>query len=378
MTGKFSQSTFVKVTASAKLTVICLLILVVLVIWGTVYQSDYGLYQAKQKFFNSWYLFVFGFIPFPGIVLVMWVLFVNLIGSILFRISFRWSRLGNLLIHIGLVVLLIGGFFTFYYAQESVLSLKEGQGSELSQAYHSWELAMWKGTGENRDVYAIDSDGLEPENVVVFEELNLEIGILAYYKNSQISFDPNPAGLIEVNNSSGIKFVSNKKPEIEPDLNSPAVVFKITGHEGNGHILLYGRDPRPTAVKIDQNNYFFSLRKKRYLLPFFLELIDFRKRMHPGSDIAKSYESQVIIRTGDFSRKVMISMNKPLRYKDFTIFQSSYFIANNGTESSIFAVVKNSGRLFPYISSLIIFLGLLIHFLTMLFKKSKIKGRDSK
>jgi hypothetical protein len=373
MINKFKQSTFVKTTASPKLTVICLLILVILVVWGTVYQASHGLYLAQQKFFNSWYLFLFGFIPFPGTVLVMWVLFFNLISSIIFRIGFKRAKLGNLLIHIGLVVLLIGGFFTFYYAQESVLSLQEGQGSNLSQAYHSWELAVWEGTGQNRDVYAVDSDDLEQDDEVIFEGLDLKIGILAYFKNSEISFDQTSSGQMNVNNSSGIRAISNKKPEKEPTRNSPGILFKISNHAAKGSILLYGRDPRPTGLKINQKNFFFSLRKKRYFLPFYLELLDFKKKMYPGSDIARSYESQVIIRTRDFSRKVLISMNKPLRHKDFTIFQSSFFIAQNGTESSVLAVVKNSGRMFPYISSLIIFLGLLIHFLTMLFRKNKKK-----
>jgi len=373
MIKKFKQSAFVKTTASTKLTVICLLILVVLVIWGTIYQASNGLYQAKQKFFNSWYLFLFGFIPFPGTVLVMWVLFLNLISSIFFRIGFHWVRLGNLMIHIGLIVLLIGGFFTFYYAEESVLGLKEGQGSNLSQAYHNWELAVWQGANQNRDVYAVDSDQLKEGDVVVFEGLGLEIGILSYFKNSQISFDQNDSGQPDVVNSSRIKSIGHKKSEIEPTMNTPGIVLKIANQKEMGKILLYGRDPKPTRVKINQKNTFFSIRKKRSLLPFFLELVDFRKILYPGSDIVKSYESQVIIKTRDFSRKVLISMNKPLRYKDFTVFQSSYFTTRDGIESSIFAVVKNSGRLFPYISSLIIFIGLLIHFLTMLFKKTKKK-----
>lgn len=374
MIKNLKKSTFVKTFASPKLTVVCLLILVVLVVWGTVYQADHGLYQAKQKFFNSWYLFLFGFIPFPGTVLVMWVLFVNLICSIFFRIGFKWARLGNLLIHIGLVVLLIGGFFTFYYAQESVLSLKEGQGSHLSQAYHSWELSVWEGTGQNRDVYAVDSDNLTKGDVVLFEGLNLEIRILSYYKNTRIFFDKTDASPMTVANSSGIRSVSNKEPETEPSHNSPGMVLSTSIPGEQRKILLYGRDPRPTWIKSGTKNYFFSLRKKRFLLPFYLELVDFKKKVYPGSEIVRSYESQVIIRAGNFSRKVLISMNKPLRFKDFTVFQSQYLISRDGTESSIFAVVKNSGRMFPYISSLIIFVGLLIHFLSMLFRKSKGKS----
>ena len=64
-------------------------------------------------------------------------------------------------------------------------------------------------------------------------------------------------------------------------------------------------------------------------------------------------------------------MNEPLRYKGYTFFQSSYIEKPEG-ETSVFAVVKNYGRLFPYISSIVMCFGLLFHLtlkLPALFKK---------
>ena len=53
-------------------------------------------------------------------------------------------------------------------------------------------------------------------------------------------------------------------------------------------------------------------------------------------------------------------MNQPLRYKGYSFYQSSYIDAN-GTEFTVLAVVNNIGRLFPYISTIIIALGILAH-----------------
>ncbi len=97
MFDKLKRSAVIKVSSSLKLTVICLILLVILTVWGTLYQAQHGLFAAKQMFFSSWFFLALGFIPFPGTVLVMTVLFFNLLSSLIFRIGFRWSNSGNLL-----------------------------------------------------------------------------------------------------------------------------------------------------------------------------------------------------------------------------------------------------------------------------------------
>ena len=69
-----------------------------------------------------------------------------------------------------------------------------------------------------------------------------------------------------------------------------------------------------------------------------------------------------------------IYMNHPFRYDGKTYYQASF--AENDTVS-ILQVVHNPGWLMPYISCLIMSLGLLIHFLIMLINYSqriRIKG----
>lgn len=374
--------TILKTIASLKLTVICLVVLAALVIWGTVYQAGYGLYQAQQKFFYSWFFFIFGFIPFPGTVLVMFVLFFNLVCSLFFRIGFRLSKIGNVITHLGILILLVGGFFTFYFSEESSLMLKEGESSSLSASRHSWELAVWEAGPGERDVYAVDASGFDPGETLWFEDLHLELVIKEYYENCSAHFlQASAAGSSNpVINSSGIQLLKEKPAALEIAENVPGVVLAVNPSSGNKQtLLLYEQDRGPTSVTIGGRSFSFSLRKKKMMLPLNMTLKDFKMKMYPNSNIPKSYESHVTIKAeGAVDRDVVISMNKPLRFKDYTFFQSSYYIAQDGTEYTILAVVKNAGRLVPYFSSVTIFLGLIIHFLMMLFKRRKTNRKPQK
>ena len=83
--------------------------------------------------------------------------------------------------------------------------------------------------------------------------------------------------------------------------------------------------------------------------------------------MARNYQSNVEISGDGMTRNVLIYMNHPLHYKDFVFYQASYSEDPQGNQSSVFAVVNNKGRLLPYISSAMIFSGMLIHFLIMIF-----------
>lgn len=123
----------------------------------------------------------------------------------------------------------------------------------------------------------------------------------------------------------------------------------------------------------DMTRYFKEYRnEKLVLLPFSIELIDFEKQFHPQTLIPKSFKSVVNLTDGDLRQERIISMNDPLRYKGYTFYQAS-FSENSQGESSELAVVKNQGRLFPYISTIIISLGLILH---LIFSAPKTKKQE--
>ena len=92
--------------------------------------------------------------------------------------------------------------------------------------------------------------------------------------------------------------------------------------------------------------------------------------MHSGTDIAKSFSSKINLIDGGISRQVLIQMNEPLRHKGYTFYQAS-FIEEGSKQTSVLATVKNYGRSFPYISTIIMCIGILYHMLFMLSKRFK-------
>ena len=118
------------------------------------------------------------------------------------------------------------------------------------------------------------------------------------------------------------------------------------------------------VIDFGQEQLTIMLRPLRTALPFSIELVDFEEVLHPGTEIAKSYSSKVILNTGELKRDVIIAMNEPLRHREYTFFQSAFNRADNA-EYSTLAVVKNYGRLFPYISSIVMCIGLLLHLIMM-------------
>lgn len=366
-----SLLSILKAAASLKLTVVCLMLLTVLVIWGTVYQADHGLYQAQQKFFHSWFFLVFGFIPFPGTVLVMFVLFFNLVNSLFFRIGFRLSNIGNIITHLGIIILLVGGFFTFYFSEESSLMLKEGETAHMSTSRSLWEVAIWERKGAEKDVYAVDAVGMAAGDVIRLDDLGITLSVKEFYKNCA-AFKGSLSEETRVTNASGIGMLKEKPSALERTENISGGVFDITAADSRQTILLYGEDPIPSSISLDNRTFVFSLRKQKIPLPLTMTLLNFTVAYYPNSQIPKSYQSRVSIKgEGSVEREVVISMNKPLRFADLTFFQSSYYIAPNGTQYTILAVVKNFGRLLPYFSSIIIFLGLMVHFIMMLLRRRK-------
>lgn len=97
-------------------------------------------------------------------------------------------------------------------------------------------------------------------------------------------------------------------------------------------------------------------------LPVTVHLNEFVIKRHPGSSAIMDYESRVHAQGEGIDRDVVISMNRPFRYRDYTFYQSSYR-ADNGQKLSILAVVKDPARIVPYIAGIMIAAGLLVHFL---------------
>lgn len=370
MRKKFKNLKILQFFSSVKLTVGCLSLLFILVFWGTVAQVNEGLFLAQKRFFSSWFFLAGEFFPFPGAQLVLWILFVNLICAGLTQFKYLKSHIGIALIHLGLLTYFVSAFVTFHVTQESQLTLMEGAGSNVSSAYNEWELSIWPtDQTTERNVLAFDTTHLQPGDQLSLEKLGLNFFVKKYFTNAKAYTTASETETSEEHwlfNDSGVKSLNVAPFEKEAEKNFPGVIFEVTGLKDRPvTLLLYGAEEQPTKFKIQDTHYNFQLRRKRYPLPFTLTLKNFEMDTHPGTEIASRYQSLVQIKNQGLSREVLIYMNSPLRYKNYTFYQASYAIDALERELSTLSVVKNSGRLLPYISSAIVFIGLLVHFLGM-------------
>ncbi|MDR2863446.1 MAG: cytochrome c biogenesis protein ResB [Puniceicoccales bacterium] len=105
---------------------------------------------------------------------------------------------------------------------------------------------------------------------------------------------------------------------------------------------------------------------QRHELPFALRLEKFTHEYYPGSSIPKNFSSAVRIleKKGsvDGGRPVNIFMNNPLRYEGYAFYQSSFRIGQGTGDTTILQVVRNPGRLLPYVALYLVGAGLLAQF----------------
>ncbi len=335
--------------ASQKITVLLLVLLALFTIVGTIYQVEFGLYAAQKKFFNSPFVFL-GFIPLPSVQLILWALFINLVAALNTRIIWKKVSLGIFTLHWALLLLLFSGFYSLYFSHESFIELREGEATNRSSDYYNWELLMIQEDSGEKESWKLDS---LRQGASYKSKWGLGFKVDGYFENSRI-FDTPFAGRI-------LKKLELSK---EAEQNIPSLLISTDSHK---KLQLYGDGLRTGTLFWEEDPYIFTLLRKKYYLPFALELIDVDRNLYPGTEIAKSYKSEVLIHEkGELKRKVKISMNKPLRYWQYTIYQASYGIDEDGGEFSVFAVVENRAGFLPYLASLIMAFAIFLHFASAL------------
>jgi hypothetical protein len=115
-------------------------------------------------------------------------------------------------------------------------------------------------------------------------------------------------------------------------------------------------------VKVFTDNwvYLIAFQNKRVPLDFDISLSKFQKTDYPGTSRAMSYKSEVKYE-GD--KSALISMNEPLKYKGFYLYQASFEESpSGGAIASILSVNRDPGRVWKYLGSLMMTLGIILMF----------------
>ena len=353
----------IKILSNPKIFVYTIIWLMVLVVLGTLAQRDIGLYASQQKYFSVNITWLGDIIPVPGGRITMVLMLANLTFMVLFNHNlWKIKKIGVLIVHIGALLLLIGGGLTAIFSSEGNMVIEEGAQSNHVDDYNDMELTIINTSNESLDEYTVfDQPILEKGNILSHENLNFNIEIINYFKNCEPLKRTAPAG-IQFKDMLKNFILSELKSEKENNQNRPGIIYRITNSRSSNdgiYGIFLGQSVTQTA-NINNQKYEFIFRRKRTYLPFAIELLDFKKVMHAGTGIAKSYSSEVNLIENGIPRRVLIEMNEPLRHKGYTFFQASFIEGIKG-DTTVLAAVKNYGRLFPYISSIIMSIGLLLH-----------------
>lgn len=322
----------------------------VLIVLGTIEQKYLGLYDAVQTYIYAPIIW-WGFIPLPGGGLVLGIIFISLLLNFLFSHDWKIQKLGILLTHFGMLLLLIGGGVTYITKQEGFILLEEGQTSNVFYDYHKRVLKI-----ENSD-----------------EQYFVSFNDLKDGETLQIPFDGTSLKILNLcDNCDVIPVTENENRKgIAKDVQIKSISSNLNKEENFSGVTFEVLDPNKTSqgvyVALEDlkefpqiNGISIQLQRAETVLPFALTLNDFKKIDYDGSMQAKAYESDIVVETDISNWPYTIKMNAPLRHGGYTFYQSS-FDQMNGKELSVLNVVKDQGRLFPYISSFIMALGLLLH-----------------
>ncbi len=318
--------------------------LFVLVVVGTLAQVDLGLYQAQERWFSAWFFFAFDWLPLPGGRATFALMAINLIAHLGTKRGLTWP--GLVLLHVGVVLLLAAGLIGGAFRREGSLALAEGESGAEMVSYRHHELVVSSSDGKNERLTRFGEGLLVPGATLNHPALALPLTVVTHHRNARLvgsrlgALPPNP----------------------EPSDNQPGVVLLAAGREVN--VLAY---ETPPTVDHQGQSYRLGIRSAVTPLPFNVRLLKFTRDLHPGTGMAKAYQSEVEFTVDGTTRRVVISMNQPLRHQGWTLYQSSF---QQGAQTvSVFTVVHDRFQYSIYFASLIMGAGLLVHILDRMLRR---------
>jgi len=387
--------TFLRPIASLKLTVVLMLMSMVLVYTGTIAQVYQGIWQVVDQYFWSSFVYIplknfipgflapkgftiptlFGYeigIPFVGGKLLGFMLLVNLLAAHTVRFKLSWKRSGIWLIHGGLILLLVGEGVTRAFAQEYHMDILEGTSRNYIADHREVELAFFDISDPDTDrVVVVQAKSFKLGKRVSDPRLPVDFEVVSYMENSALLEKPPLKNL--ATRGVGLSEWVTETPVVtgtDPDqrVDAPAAYIKLFDRESGESIGVYLTTIHlRTEQRFDAAGkpYKFALRPRRTYLPYTMQLKKFTHDVYEGTEKPKDFRSHLLLSDQETNtqRYIEVYMNTPLRYRGKTYYQSGVQNARDGRlTGTILQVVDNPGAVVPYVSCILVSLGMFVHF----------------
>jgi hypothetical protein len=378
--------------SSLRVTVVLFLMSMVIVFFGTLAQKEMSNIDVVSKYFRSAYVLipfrVLSFftldpkaaanswvLPFPGGWTLGTLLLINLLTAHALRFKMSWKKSGVVILHFGILLMMLGEVITGHYAHEGMLVMSQGETVNYLQRSGELELAITDVTDPDRkedDIVAVYDSALARGGKISDKELPFDLNVVKFLRNSELRRwkEGDPPPLADTGRGKDISAiekpaVQGTNTEKQTDVSTIVVELKdkATGKSLGTRVSSMWLDPE--KLEYQGKTYEISLRNRREYRPFFMRLNKAEEKKQPNMEMAKDYSSwvQLIVPQRKEDREVHIYMNTPLRYGGETFFQANMSQnPDTGVYTTGLQVVRNPGWILPYLSCILVALGMLIHF----------------
>jgi ABC-type transport system involved in cytochrome c biogenesis permease subunit len=318
------------------------------------------------------------------------------------------KRAGVVLLHAGIGLLMLSELLVGTSAVEGQLHIREGDTVNYVQDIREVELAIVDETDSQQDRMTVVPQSLLESGTDLADAKNLlpfDVRVVKFLQNADVRMlkadDKNPATrglgreIFAAEAVAGVGASASSKVDesavyveflkkgtdqslgtylfslLQSRLQESRERSGMTDAEIDASVPPFLRKmSQPEVIEADGKPYHVALRFKRTYKPYAMRLIDVHTEYYPGTTTPKDYSSTLrLTEPGrDVDRDVKIWMNNPLRFAGETFYQSSVGPDPiTDAETTGLQVVTNSGWMIPYVSCMIVGVGMLFQFgLTLL------------
>lgn len=345
----------------------CFLILlyIFVLLAGTIEQKNFGLQFAQNSYFNSNFVMVFNFFPMLGGKLIFTLVFLSLVIRLCVD---KWNakRIGTIFLHFGVLFLLFGAFVKSFFNIEGHLIIKENNYNNSFVRNDLYNLSFVS----KKTVSRFDGDvsiNVKDKSFIIDHK-----GMLNICKFNVNCILLKKKKFLVKSQTYGVNrffFIKEFPSFVEQEENRSFLLFNFMNNNEKKDIYIV--DFNNKSLNYEDEIVKISLSKKNERLPFKIYLSKFEKINYPGTKKAKNYVSNLIIEHNDIAWKTKIEMNKPLRIKNYTLYQTSFL--EGYEKSTVLTVVENTWGFYPYVAIMFIFFGFFSHLLIS-FRRIRIRN----
>jgi len=322
----------------------------VLLFWGTLFAARAGADAAASRFFGSWFVWVLRIVPLPALKTVSVILSVNLISAIIFRIPRKLSSIGLYVIHGSLLFLIAGSFAGGAFRTVSDAYVLSGDGAQGKNEFHEvlepgrFEFELADTISRPVNSFTADSFALGAYSVIVDQ----------FCENAEFDLVEDPGEELPKNRIGFPAKMTCVTPGDEP---RPGALLRVrhSGWNEEERVLLSAMDQSPFTLAGGET---LRLSMRRHRLPFSVEVL-----------AVDSLGADVRINEHGENYRQRIALNAPLKRAPYAVYFSGVSPVGMDVLLVHFSVRQDAFAFVPYVFSVLLFAGLLLHFGVALFRK---------